>query len=232
MSEFSLEAAADGVHQQALAMASRVPGRGLALDAPCGAGALATALRGIGYQVTGVDVAVHADQQLPSANFTQADLNRGVPFPDAHFDLVLSVEGIEHLESPAAFVRELVRVLRPGGQLILSTPNVLNVASRWRFFTRGFHKHFTPDAKARLSSGHLHAVDYVLVRQFLEAAGLTIEEVATNRLLRGLRERFFGMIIRWATRGRHPFAEPLLSDELLYGQVLMVRARRPLPSHP
>lgn len=231
MSAFPLEAAADGVHQRALAMASSLPGRGLALDAPCGAGALATALGAIGYQVAGIDVAVHADQQLATHQFTQADLNRGVPFPDAHFDLVLSVEGIEHLESPAAFVRELARVLRPGGQLILSTPNVLNVASRWRFFTRGFHKHFTPDAQARLSSGHLHAVDYVLVRQFLEAAGLIIEEIGTNRLLRGLRERLFATLVRWATRGRHPFAEVLLSDELLFGQVLLVRARRPA-AHP
>ena len=50
--------------------------------------------------------------------------------------VVLSMEGIEHFENQTGFVRECARVLRPGGLLILSTPNVLTMSARAsQFFT-------------------------------------------------------------------------------------------------
>jgi SAM-dependent methyltransferase len=221
-----LEAAADGVHARVRELIATLPARGRLLDAPCGAGALASSLSALGFEVSGIDIEAHPVLQISKDNFRLADLDRGVPFDDQSFEVVVSVEGIEHLESPRRFVRELARVLKPGGHLVISTPNVLNVTSRWRFFTRGFHKHFTPDARAQLSSGHLHAIDYVLLRQFLEAAGLHIVSVSSNRLLRGLRERFFGWLVRRFTAKKHPFADVLLSDDLLYGQILVVVATR------
>jgi SAM-dependent methyltransferase len=224
--ERHLEGAADGVHAAVRAVVATFPTRGVLLDAPCGAGALGSALAALGFDVHGIDIEAHPEQKLAADHFRRADLDAGIPFDAASFDTVVSVEGIEHLESPRRFVRELARVLKPGGHLVISTPNVLNVTSRWRFFTRGFHKHFTPDVRAQFSSGHIHAIDYVLLRQFLESAGLEIVHLATNRLLKGLRERIFGMIVRAFTKGKHPFARELLGDELLYGQILIVTARK------
>ena len=51
------------------------------------------------------------------------DLDHGLPLPDATFDLVWCSEVIEHLRDPAATVAELRRVTRPGGLLVLTTPN-------------------------------------------------------------------------------------------------------------
>jgi len=53
-----------------------------------------------------------------------------LPFQDASFDRVLSVQVVEHLLDPAAGVRELARVLRPEGRLILSTDSSQNLVSR------------------------------------------------------------------------------------------------------
>jgi SAM-dependent methyltransferase len=223
--ERRLEGAADGVHARVHELVAGLSTRGKLLDAPCGAGALASSVAPLGFDVYGIDLEAHPQQKLSAQNFRLGNLDAGIPFDAGSFDVVLSVEGVEHLEAPKKFVRELARVLKPDGYLVISTPNILNVTSRWRFFTRGFHKHFTPDSRAQFSSGHLHAVDYVLLRQFLESANLEIVSVSTNQLLRGLRERFFGWLIRTFTKNKHPFAKELLSDELLYGQILIVVAR-------
>jgi 2-polyprenyl-3-methyl-5-hydroxy-6-metoxy-1,4-benzoquinol methylase len=56
------------------------------------------------------------------------DLDREpLPYHDAEFDLVTCVETIEHVENFRGVMREIYRVLKPGGFLIISTPNILNL---------------------------------------------------------------------------------------------------------
>ena len=60
--------------------------------------------------------------ELPNVEYRQAVVPP-LPFPDASFDCVVSFQVIEHIREDAAFVREVRRVLRPGGRFIVSTPN-------------------------------------------------------------------------------------------------------------
>lgn len=55
-----------------------------------------------------------------------------LPFPSGYFDWVISVEVIEHVPDPQAMLREVQRVLRPGGQVLLTTPNRLQYLRPWR----------------------------------------------------------------------------------------------------
>jgi 2-polyprenyl-3-methyl-5-hydroxy-6-metoxy-1,4-benzoquinol methylase len=62
-----------------------------------------------------------------------ADIQQ-LPFEDASFDTVISCETIEHVPEPGRAVRELARVLHPGGRLVLTTPNYFSTIGMWRLY--------------------------------------------------------------------------------------------------
>ena len=97
------------------------------LDLGCGAGLLAEPLARLGAAVTGIDAAEetievardHAAGQGLAIDYRVGD----VAAAEGAFDLVVSLEVIEHVVEPAAFVAGLAERVAPGGLLILSTPN-------------------------------------------------------------------------------------------------------------
>lgn len=99
-----------------------------ALDVGCGAGLLCEPLARMGAAVTGVDAApqnivaaaAHAAQSGLKVDYRAGELSAQKL---GRFDLVTSMEVIEHVTDPAAFVAELVAHLKPDGLLIMSTPN-------------------------------------------------------------------------------------------------------------
>jgi len=75
--------------------------------------------------------AIRYDEFPEDAEFTPADLNAGtLPLDGDGADAVAAVETIEHLENPRAFVRELTRLAKPGGWIIVTTPNQLSWLSK------------------------------------------------------------------------------------------------------
>lgn len=99
-----------------------------ALDVGCGAGLLCEPLARLGAAVTGMDAApenIHAARAHAMQSGLRIDYRVGSveALGEAPFDLVTSLEVIEHVSDPAAFVQGLARVLAPGGLLLLSTPN-------------------------------------------------------------------------------------------------------------
>lgn len=99
-----------------------------ATDVGCGAGLLAEPLARLGAAVTAVDAApesiavarIHAEKQGLSIDYRAGGVEA---LAGESFDLVASMEVIEHVADPAAFVADLAGLLAPGGLMILSTPN-------------------------------------------------------------------------------------------------------------
>jgi SAM-dependent methyltransferase len=112
-------------HQAAYAFARGRVRAGRVLDLGSGSGHGAAQLGAAGARVVGVDrVAPDASSRNASALFVRADL-RGLPFPDASFDLIVSFQVIEHLEDPAEYLEAIARLSKRDGLAILTTPNLL-----------------------------------------------------------------------------------------------------------
>jgi 2-polyprenyl-3-methyl-5-hydroxy-6-metoxy-1,4-benzoquinol methylase len=113
----------------AKALEEREAGGKLLIDVGCGAGNLWFFLQHRFESYSGVDAARY--EGFPSdAHFVQVDLdNAPIPFPDEIADVVTSVETIEHLENPRRLLRELTRLARPGGWVVVTTPNQLSFLS-------------------------------------------------------------------------------------------------------
>lgn len=108
----------------------RHAGGGTLVDVGCGTGALWDFARDRFDRYAGVDVVRYEGFPADGA-FHEVDLETGrVPLPDGSADVVVAVEAIEHVENPRAFVRELARLARPGGLVVVTTPNQLSLLSK------------------------------------------------------------------------------------------------------
>src|SRR5260370_17880572 len=143
MKQAELTAIQRAVLERAAALG--LPAGARILDAPCGSGALAAALAERGFAAVGADLDTEAAAMLGTA-FSQANLNESLPWKEQSFDAVFSTEGIEHLENHFSFLREMCRILKPGGILLLTTPNITALRSRVRFFGSGI---FCRDSRTR-----------------------------------------------------------------------------------
>jgi SAM-dependent methyltransferase len=147
------------------------------LDAPCGDGEITCALRAIGLEAVGADLSPDAASAL-GESFVRADLDAPLPWPDGFFDAVASIEGIEHLQNAGAFLRECHRILTAGGLLLLTTPNLVSLRSRVRFFASGFfHGNATPlNESRRHPLDHIGLLTFPELRYFLRNSGFEILE--------------------------------------------------------
>lgn len=123
---------------------------GRALDVGCGVGQVVGRLAQAGFEAWGVDV---SEPSIARARkFSERCLlydGSTLPFPDNHFDSVGALNVLEHVEAAEAFIKEVVRVAKPGGKVLISSPNFYRVAgfrdyhrqmrglgNKWRNFRR------------------------------------------------------------------------------------------------
>jgi len=129
------------------------------LDVGCREGTQSRIFRELGYEVTSIDV------EKVWEGCQVVDCNRPLPFEDNTFDVVWSSEVIEHLIDPVAAASEMRRVLRPGGALVLTTPNSFPV-----YFCCLAMVGLTPQRLQR--ADHLHFFDERQIRRVFPDAQL------------------------------------------------------------
>jgi 2-polyprenyl-3-methyl-5-hydroxy-6-metoxy-1,4-benzoquinol methylase len=162
-----------GGHERLLALAGS-PAR--ALDVGCSTGYLARRLAERGAAVVGIeaDERAAAEARDVCEQVLVGDVETmALPFPDSSFDVVLCGDLIEHLRDPEAFLVRVRPLLRPGGRLVLTTPNVANwtvrlglLAGRWRYTERGI-----------LDRTHVHLFTKRTLEETLDRAGYRIVEL-------------------------------------------------------
>lgn len=163
----------------AQALQEREKDGGVLVDVGCGSGQLWAHVRQGYARYVGVDAARY-DGFPNDAEFHAVDLDKtATPLPDGCADVVASVETIEHLENPRAFMRELVRLAKPGGIIVVTTPNQLSLLS---LLTLVIKKRFSAFQDVHYPA-HLTALLEVDLRRIAAEAGL--REVQIEYSLQG-----------------------------------------------
>lgn len=155
------------------------------LDLSCGGGSTSRMLATKGFSVVATEYTYPPFIADQIRRVGGVDLNEYLPFKDGTFDGINLIEVIEHIEHQAQLIREIGRLLRNGGVVVISTPNVLNVLSRLRFLFTGFlrgrvrpvHYKKPPGQAPNIYLIHFYELYYVLFHYDFE-----IEELRATKV--------------------------------------------------
>jgi SAM-dependent methyltransferase len=177
---------------------------GSVFEAGCGVGSYLFHLQKEARQAVGLDIELERTSQAHlGADQVVCGAGESLPFPDGSFDLVLSNEVLEHVLDDRAAVGEIVRILRPGGRLVLFCPN-----RGYPFETHGIYW------RGRYHFGNIPLVNYLprrwrdrLVPHVRVYARGDIERLFAGLPVRSVRRSvIFGaydnIIARWPAAGR------------------------------
>jgi len=190
------------------------------LDYGCGTGYGAEMIAADARSVEAVDVAPDAiaygreHYARPNLEFQVIDAGGPLPFANGSFDSVISCQVIEHVATPDAYLREVVRVLRPGGTLVLATPDrrtrLLPLQRPWNHF------HLTEYSERSLT--RLLTPHFVTVESYTMGGKRSVLDIELRRTRR----------LKW---GSLPFTLPIIPNAVrIKGiEVLGKLKRRVLP---
>ncbi len=174
------------------------------LDVGAGEGALTQKLFEMGYQMQACDFSPEAFKFSP-VPCDGVDITLPFPYADHSFDRVIAVEVTEHILDHENFFRETYRILKPGGKLYISTPNILSMKSRFRFLFQGFPYGFKPlemqkhDGMQHVAALSLNQYNYLALKYGFQESEYGIDRrQSTSRWLRILFSplMFFSVIIK------------------------------------
>jgi 2-polyprenyl-3-methyl-5-hydroxy-6-metoxy-1,4-benzoquinol methylase len=243
------EMAMPGVHRAAQRLLETLP-RGSFADLGAGQGALSAWADNHGFDTTAIDFN-RGNFVADSIEFIQANLNQPLPLADATFETVAAIEVIEHLENSFALLREMYRILKPGGYAVLSTPNESSLAARWTYMSCGFYSDASYVMRVPQSgefyNPHVNCVPLPTLEYAWRRAGFQLERFEVSRVrpeawllcpflapLQWLKLAFRRQKPQHADRVTVQAVHRLMNDpRVLTGRILVFLLKKPLQDgHP
>ena len=153
------------IFQKAANLIERYKKRGRLLDVGAGFGFFLSEMRGMGWEVVGVEISQKAMDYAKDVLGLTLHLGplEKVGFPESDFDVVSGFYVIEHLPQPMEFLKECYRILKPGGLLLLRYPHTTPIKNLLRFFGIENRLYDLP--------AHLSDFSPEMIQQCLEKAG-------------------------------------------------------------
>lgn len=153
------------------------------VDIPSGAGAFILRLKDNGYKnIIAFDI--ENLLEVDHKDFVIGDMTKRFPLENNSVDVVVCIDGIEHISKQFDFIEEVNRVLRVGGEVVISTPNISSLRSRWKWLMTGHH-HKCSSPLNEDSPNFLHHIGMISfpeMRYLLHTKGFRINKVTTNRV--------------------------------------------------
>ncbi len=195
---------------------------GRALDIGCGAGSILLELKELGWRCSGIDM-----EQSVADNLAKYDIEVTVgdaldslrAIPGASYDAVLCSHFLEHIADPVPIVKEIGRIIRPGGELVITLPNMSSwIAKREGAKWRGIE-----------CPGHLHFFSRQSLARMLSESGFAIRNIRCSQVeqswltaypAEGFLRRFPVLLNAYATLLTQ------LLNLLKTGDVMVARARK------
>ena len=164
-----------GLHDRVIELVKEhFPKKARIADLAAGQGAFSVRLRDLGHEITAIDGFSEAwkvpDIELKIQNL-DGEFAAEIVADDNKYDAVIAIEIIEHLENPFRFARECAKLLKPGGLLFLTSPNVESVYSRIIFFYTGRLNSF--GAYETVRPAHITPIFKWKLDMLLDEAGFT-----------------------------------------------------------
>jgi SAM-dependent methyltransferase len=218
------------------------------LDVGAGTGDLISLLA-TNFRVNSQACDYHTERfALKNVPIKRIDLNNeSFPYADESFNIITSSEVIEHLENFRSVLREMRRILKEDGILVLTTPNVLNVNSRIRYLVSGFANLFGPlpvkHDEVYSCGGHINPVPFFYIAHALADADFADIQLDIDKVQRSSVLRFvifwpvimFGWIrflirenkkYRTISKANSAFVNMHFSPKILFGRTVIVSARK------
>jgi 2-polyprenyl-3-methyl-5-hydroxy-6-metoxy-1,4-benzoquinol methylase len=154
--------------------------KGTFLDIGCSTGEWGEYWLKKGWDVFGVDIdTMHLrEAENKGLKASYCDLNKDkLPFSDSFFDLIFAGEVIEHLIDTDGFINELYRCLKPGGHILITTPNLVSFENRLRMLF-GIYPVWV-DYRLQ-GSGHVRAYTPTVLKRQLRSSGFKIRKTTGN----------------------------------------------------
>lgn len=111
------------------------------------------------------------------------NINKGIPLKDNSIDIVLAGEIIEHLFSPFKFIREIHRILKKGGVLILSTPNTCSFINRIKMLLGDLPAYCAEPLDDESFERHIADFNLPVLIKILEGSGFKIAKKTSNGVI-------------------------------------------------
>lgn len=111
------------------------------------------------------------------------DINKGLPLKKNSVDIIIAGELIEHLDNPFKFIREVYRVLKKNGTLILSTPNICSFINRFKMLSGRLPSYCAAPQDNVGFERHIVDFNLYVINKILEDAGFKVVKKTSNGII-------------------------------------------------